>query len=271
MRRPFFLFLHYMDTHGPYQPKKGIPHLNKVRAELLYRKAVKEPGAMTERERQTLLGWYKEEIAYLDGQMGKLFREMDRRGDLDNTLVVVTADHGDEFGEHGRFNHHSTLYDELLHVPLLVKLPAARHAGKVVAKPVALIQVVPTILDVAGVRADHGFDGKSLLPLIERDDERCLHELLISEAKFMPNYKACIRSEGWKLILDLGDQRRELYNLEEDPGELSNVVKGHPEIARHLEAKLLEHESNKAPEESEISTPNVEEEVMHRLRDLGYL
>lgn len=269
---PFFLFLHYMDTHGPYLPKKGFRYLNKMRSELLYRKAKKTPKGITDKECRSLVSWYKEEITYLDRHLGMLFEELQKTGQMDNTLVVVTADHGDEFREHGRFNHHSTLYDELLHVPLIFKLPYSRMRGKVITEMAALLQVVPTILDVLNIQTDQSFDGKSLLPLIERNDKRSLHDFLISEAKFAPRYKACIRNEEWKLILDVTGQRRELYNLKKDPRELSNVIKESADIAAELEMRLREHQSVTIREKERTeSLTEVDKDVLDRLKALGYL
>jgi arylsulfatase A-like enzyme len=165
------------------------------------------------------------------------------------------------------------LYDELLHVPLIFKLPDSQYGGKIITKTVGLIQVVPTILDILGIHTNQSFDGKSLLPLIERNDEKPIHDFIISEARLMDKCKASIRNEEWKLIVDVSKQKRELYNLKRDAREQCNVHEENPSISLQLETELMERlsifKANK--NRSELLAENVDEEILDRLKDLGYL
>lgn len=272
-QEPAFCWLHYMDAHGPYQSKKGFSYLNRIRADLLFRKAVNKPKAITDNECRILFDWYKEEVGYLDDQLGKLFESLRRMGKYENTLIIVTADHGEEFREHGRLTHHSTLYEEIIHVPVIIKLPYSQHQGKIVEKPIELVQIFPTILDVLGFETDLALDGKSLLPLIDGNGEQSQSDFAISQGKFSPKYRAAIRNEEWKLILDDSLPRPELYNLKKDPRELSDVVRDNPQVAFELETLLRENLTKTFGGNGKSESPqeNVDKEVLERLKELGYL
>jgi arylsulfatase len=273
VKQPFFLWVHYMDAHGPYLSKRGFRYVNKIRSELLFKKAVARPKAITEKECQTLRGWYREEVGYLDHHLGKLFAGLERMNQLENTVVVVTADHGEEFREHGRLTHHSTLYDEIVHVPVLFKLPHSRHAGTIIDKPVGLIQILPTLVDILGLDPHVSFDERSLFPLIEQNDERALCRFIMSQGKFPPKIRASARTADWKLILDESRPEGELYDLTNDPKELCNVINDRPDVAVELARILKEKLENaeKANGKAETATEDVDPEVLERLRELGYL
>jgi arylsulfatase len=270
---PFFLWLHYMDAHGPYQSKKGLRYVNKIRADLLYRKATGNPKAITDEECQRLYEWYKEEVAYLDREIGKLFECLERKGRMENTLVILTADHGEEFREHGRLTHHSTLYEEVLHVPAIFKLPHADRGGWMVDKPIGLVQVFPTILDFLGIQTDIRFDGKSLFPLIDKNDERSLPDYVLSHGKFAPKPRISIRNEEWKLIVDDSLPKGELYHLKTDPGEHSNVVDNHPDITSKLTQELKRRVAgpSNGSRSAGWAKKEVDGEILQRLKELGYL
>lgn len=273
VKQPFFLWLHYMDAHGPYQSKKGFRYLNKIRSDLLFKKAVKNPKAITPGECQTLLHWYQENVRYIDHHLGNLFTHLEKTGMMNDTLVVLTADHGEEFQEHGRLTHHSALYDEVMRVPLIFKLPYSQHGGRVVKKPVGLVQVLPTILDVLGIRTNVNFDEKSLFPLIDKNDERSLCEFIISQGKFPPKIRASIRTDEWTFILDESQNKGELYDLKNDPKEQMNVIESHTDMAARLGTMLRSSlsQNNGSKKKQEVAQEDVDTEVLQRLRELGYL
>ena len=156
-REPFFLWVHYMDPHGPYAAARGWGPLGKLRAERLWRKATRRPEEVSGQERDELWTGYRRRIASLDEHLGALFAEFSRRGLWEKSLVALTADHGDEFGEHGGYTHTHKLYDELVHVPLVVRAPGA--VPHRVEEVVELAQVVPTVLEEAGVPPPDGLAG----------------------------------------------------------------------------------------------------------------
>jgi arylsulfatase A-like enzyme len=267
---PFFLWLHYMDTHGPYCSRPELSYVRRLRAQLLYQKAVSRPAAVTAAERAQLIEDYRGQVTYMDDQIGALLDGLAATGRLDDTLVVLTADHGEEFGEHGRYSHHSTLFETLLRVPLLLRLPGARHAGRVIDTPVALLQVLPTVLDVVGAPVPDGLDGTSLLPLMDGSAATGL-DWIVSEAKAFPGDKAAIRSGPWKLIVDRRRAERTLYQVERDPDERTDALAEAPAIAQRWEAQLDAMMPVLAGGVAAQTGRDVDAATAERLRDLGYL
>jgi len=276
-RKPFFLWLHYMDPHGPYLAHGGFRYLNKFRSERLWRKAVRSPEAVSEGEAHELRAAYQQEVAYLDQQLGLFFNALDTMGLLDASLVVFTADHGDAFGEHGQFSHPHQLYEELIRVPLYIRMPGVQP--RTIEEPVGLVSLAPTILDFAGVKANEPFDGPSLRPLIERGDKSTLPRYVITEAEFSPYYIGAIRTVEWKFILNEREGTKELYCLVNDPEEQRNVISEERDVARGLEAMLREYLSGSKPAQNGHSERGLQaglsqaerEELEDRLRALGYL
>lgn len=274
--RPVFLWVHYMDTHGPYQSREGLAYLEKYRAELLWRKAVRSPGSITTAEHERLAEAYVEEVEYTDEHIGRLLDAFDDAVDGDDNLVVVTADHGDEFGEHGSYSHESKLYEELVHVPLAAKPPASASIPASRSDHlVPLLDVGATIVDV-GDGSLSGFQGSSLFDHIsrhERDDAASRSadddgEHVLSEARLAPGYIGAVRSRRWKFI-DHGG-RHELYDLAADPGETTNVADDHPDRVAAFERRLAAHREEQAGSRRE--EPAVDSgELDEQLRSLGYL
>jgi arylsulfatase A-like enzyme len=171
-RRPFFAFLNFFDAHEIYLPphpfddefgseaerdESGIWHF-KRRAKLPHKKDA------TAAQIQAELDSYDGSIAYLDHELGRLFDELQRRGVLDNTIVIVTADHGEQFGEHGKFEHGNSLYRQLVEIPLIIRFPKRVPGGTTVPTPVSLRDLAATVLDLAGAEPS-GIGGGSLAPL----------------------------------------------------------------------------------------------------------
>ncbi|MEF8789142.1 MAG: sulfatase [Haloarculaceae archaeon] len=260
--RPFFCWLHYMDVHGPYQSKSGNAYANKLRAERLWRKAVASPGDLTDTERERLRRTYREEVEYTDGCVGRLLDGLRRRGLLEETVCVLTADHGEEFGEHGRYSHPDHLYDEVVHVPLVVRRPD-REPGRA-DHPVELVDVAPTVLEAVGAEPPAPFAGRRL------SDPAPGHA--ISEAGVAPTYKAGVRTDRWKYIR-YGD-REELYDLRADPGEQTDVAGNHPSVLADLSGTLDDHLATHGTHTGaeDVSDVGIEDgEARDRLEDLGYL
>ncbi|MFC6861882.1 sulfatase [Halomicroarcula sp. GCM10025817] len=161
---PFFLWNHYMDTHGPYEPPGEYATLYADQglagrdAQSLYQRAIDDPESITEAEQQLLIDLYDAEIRYNDEYIGAFLDELRERGLLEQSLVIITADHGDAFGEHGYYEHPRYLHNETTHIPLIVRLPDGH--SKSVEAPVSTIDIVATIEGT--VRGDNS-DGTSLL------------------------------------------------------------------------------------------------------------
>ena len=171
----FLLWNHYMDVHGPYEPPSGYREFiagypGDRAVQRLYKRAIKNPDSVTDDERSLLMDCYDAEVRYTDQRIGSFLDALRDRGLLDETLVIVTADHGDAFGEHGYYEHPRYLHDELLHVPMLVGGPGV--SGGAHETPVSTLDVVPTLLEgvAVGDRSgssdsgdSHDLPGRSLL------------------------------------------------------------------------------------------------------------
>ena len=183
-----------------------------------------------------IIGLYDNGIAYMDKYIGDLFAILKEEGLYDNSIIIITADHGEAFGEHGYFSHDNYCHDEEIHVPLIMQLPVALHAegATVFEGLVEITDLVPTILDYLSIPSSP-MDGISLRTAINgsMNPEKYIYGLTSRTVWF-------IRSKKWKLVgedgLDRGLYR--LHDLEIDPGEHYNVVNDHPEIEDYLEEKL---------------------------------
>jgi arylsulfatase A-like enzyme len=186
--------------------------------------------------------------------------------------VVVTADHGEEFNEHGEmFHRRARLFDELLHVPLIIWCPSRYSGGQVVDVPVSLVDVTPTILDIAGAPLPKDSDGRSLEPMLWGDTlpQRVTISEVDGSLEARHGTVRAVRSARYKLIESSLDGSRSLFDLANDPGETTDVGAGVPHEMQALEAHV-------APLPSPVPTPLSSEQskrdaaVLERLRALGY-
>jgi arylsulfatase A-like enzyme len=237
-KRPFFAMLNYYDAHGPYLPPapydrmfdaRGRPNNYSALHRYLSRPSPTPPAAaVIERE----MAQYDGALAYLDHELGDLFAELKRRGMLQNTIVIVTADHGEEFGEHGVFDHGNSLYRPAVHVPLLVVAPGHAPAGASVGAAVTLRDIAHTLVELATPGEANPFPGMSLsrfwtdsLPV----EDPILSEVSkgIRTAKWYPVTKGDMKSvvaESLRYIRD-GDGQEELYGLFSDQWEAHDLLK----------------------------------------------
>lgn len=266
--RPFFLWLHYMDVHGPYQAKSGSAYLNKYRAERLWRKAVKRPDEVTAAERDRLQDLYRIEVEYTDRCLGDLLDALRARDTFSDTLTVLTADHGEQFYEHGKYSHPHQLYDELTHVPLIVRDP---DRGQFRREDVAeLVDVAPMLVKRAGGDVPASFSGRSLGASSDEDGG-----VAFSEADLTPTYNGSVRTDRWRYIRDDTADKELLFDHENDPDEQRDVLAEFPEVSERLSDRLDEHvttDGRSAGPQRDVTQKDIEDgEVQDRLEDLGYL
>lgn len=270
LREPFFLWVHYMDTHGPYHSGGRWNPMAKLRAERLWFKATRNPQQITTAEREELLSSYHNRVSYLDHCVGAILETLAQSPSWGRTIVAIAADHGDEFGEHGGYTHRHKLYDELIHVPFMLRVPGVQP--RAVTKLVEMIQLVPTLLDLVGVTRSSPteFDGASLYPVLCGWDDQT-PGIAYSEAELEPNYIASVRDAEWKLIYNPTAGGYSLYQLAVDSAERKNMAASFPEVTGRL-AEILEarHSGRRTFECGALSALD-EETVESRLRDLGYL
>ncbi|HWP48980.1 MAG TPA: sulfatase [Candidatus Limnocylindrales bacterium] len=249
--RPFFVFLNYMDAHAPYLPPKPFDTLfgpKRPRPDKSVRRTWSPQEIQVERDA------YEGCIAYLDHQLGLLFDELQKRGILENTLIVITSDHGEQFGEHGLFDHGNSLYRPSLQVPLFISFPGRVPAGRRVHEAVTLRDIPATILDLVKPEASSRFPGHSLARYWKgTDNSHSSSSALLSEISKcinMPAWLPACKGDMKSLVTDgmhyirNGDGREELYDLENDPAEeqdLANSEEGRQrleEFRRSLETIL---------------------------------
>jgi len=240
-KKNLFLWLHYMDVHGPYTPPKKLRKLKLQRIFYVNELTKENPKNVSKDEIRDLIDLYKGAIKHMDEHLGILFRKLKELDIYDQTLFIITSDHGEEFREHKDLSHHDKLYDELIHIPLIIKGPNL-YTNTKVDKVVSSIDIISTILDYLGFEEKPDFMGESLLPLLKKSDREYSRSGVISETiRPSPTHKVSYRTEDWKLIVDLKNKNRELYNLKRDPGEQNNIYKEKFEFAEKFRKIISDH------------------------------
>lgn len=243
----FFMWLHYMDVHTPYIPKReylkmfsSSSHniLTDLNLYLRIKKNItKKNTEVTKADLKLLTDSYDAEIRYTDTQIGLLLNELRKMGILDKTLIIITSDHGEGFFEHGVFGHaNEHLYDELIRVPLIIFAPGIGE-NIIVEEQVELLSIAPTINEALTHTIVEGFTGRSLIPIINGEKEGT--KGVISEAS---RNKISYREPEWKFILDKKTKKCEIYNLKDDPKEKSNIAERDTEKVKEFQQKILCHE-----------------------------
>jgi arylsulfatase A-like enzyme len=228
---PLFVFLHTYEVHSPYRPAAkqrallGVPDEAPSASSAYLLEHTADAASLPPRELDAVSRLYDAEIRVVDDALRALFDQLDAMGFLRDAVVIVTADHGEEFGEHGGLLHRDLLYDVLLQVPLIVSGPGIEPARR--AEPVSSIDIAPTILELARIAAPAAMEGSSLLSPRRRG-------AVIAQ---YGSSRYAIRTREWKLIRSSSGVT-ELYDLRADPGERDNVAAGHAKVVATLEAAL---------------------------------
>jgi len=289
--KPFFAMLLYIDAHLPYRPPGRFRRLfmpDKFREEDIRKvnydaeKFLSGKVKMSEYDFDILRALYDGEIAYLDSKIGELYEFLKRENILDDTLLIITSDHGENIGDHGLMDHRYCLYDTVLKVPLIIRYPEAFTPGKRVRHHVQTLDLFPTIENLLSVESGIEFDGISLFDR-ERDGngEMAFAECVVPQpvsskdedeiaalSKYLHSLKA-LRNHRYKFILK-SDGKNELYNLKEDPDEENNIAPSNPVIVEDLLQELL-RKTGSFNREVNSSDLNLDSEIKERLKSLGYL
>ena len=270
--QPFFLFIHYFDPHDPYVPPKEI--LSKLRP---------KGKRLTKLENQILK--YDGEIKFTDREIGKLLGTLEQLGLTEETLVVVTSDHGEGLGQHDHMYHSINIYEEQVRVPLIFRYPAAIPAGSRFSEPVELVDLIPTILDLSNVTSK-GFSSqgqnlaKALRGKATLDADRPVYlyrkkfkghcrKDLSGKPIWLEADKYGIRWENWKYIEGKAEKTKELFNFAEDPFELKNITGIFPEKGIELSSHIKDWKKDKFRHEADGSV--ISDEDLKRLEALGYI
>ena len=267
---PVFLMVHLVPPHAPYTP----PEAYRLWSEADYdgpcdgtddylRRIRDHRPDVSQADLNELIALYDGNLRFSDAAVERILADLDAVGRLDNTVVVVTADHGEAFFEHGHLDHNSTVYDEMLHVPLVLRVPPDIETARVDLDRLASLEdLTPTLLALAGVVPPDRVTGVDLLS----DTPRNGILMRTSESQRIFGF----RTKRWKVIAARGGLLAELFDLDADPSERKNVLLHFPEIVSSLAARwdLME---GRLPPRLDVVDVGVTEEETTMLRKLGYL
>lgn len=278
--RDFFLWLHYLDPHYPYEPP--APYLAQAEASprigrRFDRIISAQEGVFvpTDTEKKWIRRLYDAEVRYVDEYAGKFLGALRRMHLYDESLIVFVSDHGEEFWEHGGAGHGHTLYDELIHVPFFIKLPYQRSTGRV-DQVVTTAAIAPTVLDLCGVAFDpESMSVASLSPLLLGDTAAIEAPPVLSTGLYRFYEREALLFGGLKYVRSLITGREELYDLASDPGEQLSIAHSAPEkieAARTvLEALKKQAQQLRTRLGLTAATQEMSNDRAEQLRALGYL
>jgi arylsulfatase A-like enzyme len=286
-RHPYFLYVHLMDVHGPYNSPEG--NFNAVRESPSIRgdrrlsirefdriqPYLRRPQWTRMRHGKKLQTWrgrYAAGVHAADGHLGQLLRRIRQDKRWQNTVVVLTSDHGEALFDHGGWDHGFSLYEHQLHVPLLIRYPGSEYGGTRVSDVVRSVDIMPTLIRFAKAEMPPTVSGADLAPLARLapgvEEPR---SVFATSIKNSPG-RSSITIGRYKLIADSDGGRARLFDLVSDPGELIDIAPVRPDVVGDLKLRLLDEVAKiaaKAPP-SEATTDLTSEEV-ERLRELGYV
>jgi len=295
--KPFFAFFNFMEPHLPYVPPKpykrlfadpswGPRRINRVNQDHL--KYIAGKVEMSREDFHVLTALYEGEIAYLDSRLKRIVDSLDARGILDECLIVITSDHGENIGDHDLMGHQFCLYNTLLRVPLVLRGPGISPRGRVEDKCVLSTDLYYTILDMLEIPLDRDTEGnRSILDegynsMVVAEHEVPKITLRALKERF-PDFKTdhlerelrCLYADGWKFILN-GNGRDELYDLRQDPGEERNLIEKEPAVASRMRKVLVEWAKSRKKIQGDgrsirDSRNEADEEILDKLKGLGYI
>ncbi len=292
--KPFYLFSHYYDPHAPYAPPPpydsiyyfdrdprgpGEPIVEAIMASHTLLDDNKQTGMYDWLEGVT--DWqypptqYAAEISYTDEEVGRLLEGLKDLGLYDDMLIVLTADHGEHLMDHDIYFTHYLPYQETIHVPLIVKLPGNRGAGRVIADPVSTLDILPTILEVAGLEATVDLEGHNLAKALLGRAEIGLRTLLAEQGSAHDRFTKVVIEYPWKLMYfrEPDSERYALYRIDRDPYERQDLVAAEPGIVAELTDRLWSKFARETPvtADGRALPADLPPEERRRLRALGYV
>jgi arylsulfatase A-like enzyme len=289
--KPFFLYVHTIDPHVPYIPPNKYralyddePYNGKVEARDTARLLERIKGGLklSDRDKFRLEALYDGEISYHDDHLARIYAELERQNLLEDTAIIITSDHGEEFFEHGSVGHGHSVYQEMLQVPLIVVLPGATPQDSPARSnvDVSLTDIMPTVCDLTGTECPADLDGTSLLPLLDGALSRRFPDAAFSE--FLDGQRV-IRMGRWKLIVR--GFRTTVFDLEKDPGETKDLSDLRPVSFEALKDRLGMHlgrfhrhdnattsgRSSAPPARHRATDVVIDPETRKQLEALGYM
>lgn len=265
-KSPFFIFVNYMEAHDPYGNTPYSRHYLKRVSTSEVKSASRDWRGylwgklkFSDNDFDILSSLYDGDILYLDYKIGELINYLKKLKILDNTLLIITSDHGENFGEHNFMNHVLNVYDTLLHVPLIIRYPKVFSSNLKLQAQVQTTDIFPTILDILGIEltGENEIQGHSLVPLVKNKQRRsasfavsehAIWNWVLTQFQYEnPEFDVseytrrlkCIRTDEFKYIW-ASDGRDELYNIRKDPGELHNLIETHHKEAMELRVAMID-------------------------------
>lgn len=274
--RPFFLWAHYMDAHWPYHVEETLIRPREIAAAWRdladFHEACWGGRHVSRHDLERYRGLYDQAIHYLDGQLGELLAHLGASGRLADTIVVVVADHGEEFHDHGRLAHlEVNLHDEIIRVPLILRVPG-RSSGLRIGRMVGVIDLMPTLLELCGCDPLAGMQGSSFRSLWEARSPPYGSREVIAERWRPDSHIIAMRTERLKYIWDSQRPDRSLlFDLRADPAETRPLADWLAD-AEKMARRAAEHERTARETAATASDSAVaDEKIARRLRGLGYL
>ncbi|MFC7228002.1 sulfatase-like hydrolase/transferase [Salinirubellus salinus] len=272
----WFAWFHPMDVHDPYEAPPEYQRMfldspvDRIRSQKLARAAVHHPEELSDEEWDLQRRLYRAECRYFDDQYGRLLSALEQRGELEETIIVFTSDHGDMHGEHGRGGHPQEFWEEVIRVPLAIRVPGYGHST--LDGQTALVDVPPTILELLEIAPPDGWDGESIWDRVEGGSQPRQHAFIDVGAELDRQHAGIRRADGWKLMRHRESEL--LFDLSENPTEREE--KNHRDVAKRpfdeltdaLDAHLDEMERRRSGDASGVQD---EEMIEDHLRELGYL
>jgi len=275
----FFLFLHYFDPHEDYMLHEDYNYYPDYSGPLFSGESINDKvrdiaSSLSQEDLDYLKALYDSEVSYVDEYVGKLFDKLKDLNLYDDTLIIFTADHGEEFSERGNhwIGHTRTVYQELIHVPLIIKVPH-KNNPYVISEFVGLVDILPTLIKYLGLKTVEKveMEGESINL---NNGKRSKNLEIVSETRRDAFWQSVIK-DGWKFMADVKRNDKRLYNLLEDPGEENNLVHERREVANEFEG-LLKHWFERTSEKKMRynigkSDRGFTLEELKKLQSLGYI
>lgn len=277
-KKPFFIVVHFFDPHLAYDPPLhfAMPYISdyKGRVKIPFSPHPKDIRSgkipLSDEDKKFVIGLYDGEVTATDFELGRFIAYLKENGIYDKALIVLTADHGEEFWERGSFEHGHSLHREVVEVPLIIKFPGIESPGQVVGEYVSLVDIFPTIAEFMGWPLPFSLDGISLYPRGGR--LRVLPHTVVTENTHYGPQQQAFYDDGFKLIVNRETGKMQVYDLKNDPSEqkdmlgkidLPDSVKSQVQkMAKDLEEAM----KNQVPEAAKIDA-----ETLEKLKSLGYI
>ena len=285
-RSRFFAYIHFMPPHAPYDAPQSMKNLfagkppTAWQGDFPFRGAGSKPSHP--RALEEWVNQYDASLRWADWGVGEIERVLRERDLLDDTLFIVTSDHGEAFGEHGYTYHRYGVYDELVRAPLLMRLPGEKRLGVRVSALAQTVDLLPTVFDLFGLPYPREVQGTSLLPVLTGEANSVRDYVYATCSAPRPSY--LVRDTRWALILWEGGTLRALYDLQKDPTQRENVIQQEPEQAARMVDAFRQFAETQRRRPLEFVDPNwkperlagaprvkLSEEQERELKALGYM